>query len=370
MLKYFTTILLVIFVIGLVSITTKKTTPNDEECIFLVYRAPYEGVNSKRVVKLKAISILEWFQNGWDAINNMNPTDWIKSECDGDIHDLSLFFNKMKQENLPKPNDWNQLADYLHQYLPLEHKERIAQDEHSLRFMSDDDEVSIAVYFFDTYMVEKYPNKTSYLLYDRFELPVKSKEVNSFTHNEKSRELFPKATGVGKTYFCFLTFYDSDTFGHTVHELNGARFSDLVRYLRSIQPEKISVSSTQYYSPWPRELILLRSFIDEDDTTIENALRECNNYPIFQIDAFNLGLGSIETAQNEFETAKKSVISTANPDMSHIKYGETFAQLAMHCSKNFGYQQWYIFDDLWAMDNADLANSLIRYTSNWWDPFE
>jgi hypothetical protein len=38
-----------------------------------------------------------------------------------------------------------------------------------------------------------------------------------------------------------------------------------------------------------------------------------------------------------------------------------------HLSDHFGYQQIFLFDDLWASAHPDLANSLLRYGAHW-DP--
>ena len=38
---------------------------------------------------------------------------------------------------------------------------------------------------------------------------------------------------------------------------------------------------------------------------------------------------------------------------------------SMYASTVFGYQQWYLFDDMWAAAHPDLAASLLRYATSW-----
>ena len=40
----------------------------------------------------------------------------------------------------------------------------------------------------------------------------------------------------------------------------------------------------------------------------------------------------------------------------------------MHVDEYFGYQQWFLFDDVWAASHPELAASLLRYAIDW-DPF-
>ena len=57
-----------------------------------------------------------------------------------------------------------------------------------------------------------------------------------------------------------------------------------------------------------------------------------------------------------------------DPSKSLIAVGPHSAQVCMHASDVFGYQQWFLFDDQWAAAHPNMARSLLRYTSGW-DPF-
>jgi hypothetical protein len=69
--------------------------------------------------------------------------------------------------------------------------------------------------------------------------------------------------------------------------------------------------------------------------------------------------------------AAMAEVATATPDQerdperSVIDVAEHIAQMSMHASTVFGYQQWYLFDDVWAAAHAEMAASLLRYAANW-----
>ncbi|MGC7094039.1 hypothetical protein ACPZ19_05200 [Amycolatopsis lurida] len=62
-------------------------------------------------------------------------------------------------------------------------------------------------------------------------------------------------------------------------------------------------------------------------------------------------------------------IANRRPEASRLRAASHIAQLAMHCSETFGYQQWFLFDTTWAAAHPDLAQSLLRYAGHW-DPLE
>jgi hypothetical protein len=60
----------------------------------------------------------------------------------------------------------------------------------------------------------------------------------------------------------------------------------------------------------------------------------------------------------------------SEPDVARsvVSVTEHLAQALVHVHELFGYEQWYLFDDVWAAGHPDLAASLLRYASSW-DPF-
>jgi acetyl esterase/lipase len=54
-----------------------------------------------------------------------------------------------------------------------------------------------------------------------------------------------------------------------------------------------------------------------------------------------------------------------DPQQTVIDVAGHIAQMSMHASGVFGYQQWYLFDDVWAAAHPELAASLMRYAASW-----
>ena len=48
---------------------------------------------------------------------------------------------------------------------------------------------------------------------------------------------------------------------------------------------------------------------------------------------------------------------------------EHLVQAVIHVDQLFGYERWYLFDDVWAATHPALASSLLRCAASW-DPFE
>jgi hypothetical protein len=68
------------------------------------------------------------------------------------------------------------------------------------------------------------------------------------------------------------------------------------------------------------------------------------------------------------QEALELISESAARDQSLINVADHLAQPALHCDDFFGYQQWFLFDDMWASTHPDLAQSLLRYAAHW-DPF-
>ncbi len=139
--------------------------------VYLFYRTPYAGLLSRRLIKLRASSILEWFQQGWDQAmesdNDLN--DWVRDECGGDVYGLESIFEKARERNLDRPQTW--------QHLNVEGRasEYIKMDAQSLRVKTDDDENDLAI------CLESTPESVEYLFTDF--------DILKVTASESRREL-------------------------------------------------------------------------------------------------------------------------------------------------------------------------------------
>lgn len=323
--------------------------------IFFVYRSHYEGPFGKRTISLPDASILDWFCRGWSQ-----PKGWVEKALGGRVYGLETIFNAAREHHLPPPQTWQALRDLLKKHLYVE-GEIIFKDAHALSVLTDDDEVSLAYFFFDA-QAAKAQDRVAWAIDGAWPLPeARSTAPTPFQPPIKLRSLGPAGPGEGCTYVVLLTFYDSDSFdtnGPWVFQ--GVRLPELTDHLRNIK--EIEIKS------WPLELRLLRAMVEAEEASLGPALARCNTYrgltPLGGGRHSTLGLGEIAKGRQEFEAAAGTV-DDGDPSKSLLAVGTHHAVLARHSSKFFGFQPWFMFDDVWAGDWPDLAASLLRWGGHW-----
>ncbi|GAA3220682.1 hypothetical protein ACFO1B_17150 [Dactylosporangium siamense] len=315
--------------------------------MYFVYRTHYEGPFSLRIRRLPDRGVLDWFRRGWD---NDAPWDWIEAELGGPVYGLASIFEAAQEEQLPRPGTVDELRTLLHEHLYVEgDTDYIRLDGQSLRARTNDDEVELAYFFLHDDLATARADRLAYLLHGSWPLPGDA----------------PPAGGAVTTYAVFLTHYDGETLARLEPlEFPGVDLPGLPGHLRAAAPA----------GDWPPELLVLRALVAPDDTTVEPALRRCNQWP-----GFNLGDGpwpaGMPAAHAAVHQEATSLIEVGectdgrNPDASLLRVDEHLAQLAMHCNEPFGHQQWFLFDTVWAAAHPDLAASLLRYAGHW-DPLD
>jgi hypothetical protein len=321
-----------------------------------VYRSHYEGPLSRLVRELPDRTVLGWFQRGW---NGGDVETWLDRELGVDVYGLSSIFEAAAE--LPVPRSWEELRDQLQDHLYVEGDEsHIQMDEHSLRVLTDDDEVQLAYFFFDDHAIAASADRLAFLLHDAWPLP---SEVASGGPFAPSVPVVPALASdrPGMTYAVLLTHYD----GHSIATVRprsfpGVRLPGLSAVLHAT-PSAVAEA-------WPPELQLLRALVEAGEASIEPALRRCNEWP-----GFNLNVdpwppvGDVDDPLAARRSLLPSIADDRHPARSLLRVDDHLAQLAMHCNDFDGFQQWFLFDDVWAGSNPDLAQSLLRYASHW-DP--
>lgn len=345
--------------------------------IWFVYRSHYEGVLGKRVRRLKAPSVLAWFQKKLAlAKKSSKPGTVADAELGGAPYGFGTLFEAAKKENLAPPKTIAALRDMLDEHLYVEGSVHL--DAHTLRVSTDDDEVGLAYFFFDDVAAKKNAARIAWLLHDEPTLPPTKGKPGKFKSPVEIESLEPAAKGEGRTYVCLLTFADSDSLPGSAHVFEGARLPELAAHLRSVIPHSQKASwSKEFLETWPFEMRLLRAMVDGDpqgtkaeQAALGDALKKCATYPSLDVGGTNhshAGVGPHAKAAGEFAAlAKNRFDGSAKKTVLHMTPHAIL--FAPHVTKAFGHMQWILFDDLWAASNADLAASLLRYASQW-DPF-
>jgi hypothetical protein len=310
--------------------------------IFFVYRTPYEGPLSKRVRRLPDATVLGWFRRGWAEVvtgQNQDVDTWLGAELGGDVYGLHTIFDRAREHGLAAPESWQELRDLLQEHLYFEGELRV--DAHSVRVLTDDDEVTLPYFFFD----DTRTGEVAYLLHD-WPLPSDAAEV----------------PGAGATHAVLLTFYDGDSIcQEPPFTFPGVRLPGLAAHLRA---------TTDDLKRWPVELLELRALVAPEDDDLGPALERRNVWPSFEDRPAELYGEHGEAHRFALaQLADPGVFSGRDPGRTLMRSDEHLAQLSIHLSGFFGHQQWFLFDDMWIARHEDLARSLLRYATAW-DPFE
>ncbi|BCJ39903.1 hypothetical protein GCM10010168_27620 [Actinoplanes ianthinogenes] len=310
-----------------------------------VYRSHYAGPLSKLVRRLPDATVLDWFRRHW---GRAEPRNWIANELGADVYGLSSIFEAAREHRLPPPESTDQLRTLLHEHLYVEgDADYIRLDEHSLRVRTDDDEVELAYFFLDDRVVAAAPDRLAYLLHESWPLP-------------EDAEKDPP--GEPATYATFLTYYDGASLdGADQVTFPGIELAELANHLPRASRHG-----------WPPELHVLAALVAPGEKSLAPALHRANLWPGFSLDADAPWPDELARRDDPHAAALALVEDPVlaggrRPEASLVQVGGHLAQLAMHCSGAFGFQQWYLFDSLWVASHPDLAASLTHYAADW-DP--
>jgi len=341
--------------------------------VVFVYRSHYEGLLSKRVRRLPDHTVLDWFRRGWAAASDP-ATDldvWVATELGGRVYGLASIFDAARERELPAPATANELGAALAEHLYVE-GEVVVEDGRVLA-LTDDDEVELAYFFLPPLAGRQAPERLAYLLYEDFPLPSEvSAEARAFAAPVEAGTLAPAGGGEGITYAVLLTFYDGNSIGWLPPvTIPGVRLPGLAGYLCRAVPAGGRYACYTHdlveQERWPKELLALRGLVAPGETSIEPALHRCNRYLNIE-GRLSAAFAGPHPAAHQAAMAELATVTPdeeRDPERSVIDVAGHIAQMSMHASGFFGYQQWYLFDDVWAAAHPELAASLMRYAASW-----
>ncbi len=343
--------------------------------VYFVYRSHYDTPNLNHVKKFESNSVLEWFQKHWQEwAEHVDDRNYVLDLFGCDVYGFASLFDAISQEELSPPNSMKDLQKFLTDHLYVEGDMRFGPD--SIQVLTDDDELQLAYYFFDDNYLKANGEKASFLAQQDWKLP-ESFSSDSASLKEECDAINPAGGGSGTTYCAFLSYYDGGNLDEIDGPIciNGIRLPNLVKYLQDALP----TASPDSDSDWPFELRLIRSQLPERiehaaSVDLERVLEQSSRCPIAKItnatDWSKFGNQSLSQAKADFEMLSQSVGAneTSANDPSLIQVGEHVAQISINTEtwdKVKLYQRWILFDDLWAVQNSDLANSILCYAKKW-----
>jgi hypothetical protein len=285
------------------------------------------------------------------------------------VYGLVTIFAAAREHQLPTPATADELGAALAGHLYVE-GEVIAGDDRVLA-LTDDDEVQLAYFFLPPRAAQQAPGRLAYLLHEDFPLPSGvGAGAGAFAAPIEMGTLAP--AGAGTTYAVLVTFYDGFSIGWLPPvSIPGVRLPGLAGYLRRVVPAdgRYACYSRDLAEQerWPRELLTLRGLLAPEDTSVGPALHRCNLFLNIE-DHLSAAFTGPHPAAHEAAMAELATVTPdegRDPERSVIDVAGHIAQMSMHASGFSGYQQWYLFDDVWAAAHPELAASLIRYAASW-----
>jgi hypothetical protein len=339
--------------------------------VHFVYRSHYAGPTIKLVKHFPEPTVLDWFRKHWQPLADEDAAYQYAQALFGCyVHTFYQLFIGIAEEGVASPRTIGRLASWLPKHLYIN---EILPSPHCLQILTDDDELDLAMYFFDDEFVQRHRDQVAYLLHEDWKLQDATAVDGSAKGSkpkEKTTELQPAGEGQGATFAVFLAAYASGNLDDLEggYRFDGIRLPELLRHLVSA-PEAVG---------WPRELSDLRKnrfgqarpahgaepaflkALDEDAGNVamwgifSDWLQERDEPPA--------GLYLLRRALTQAVPAVS--VRRRDPARDLVFVGEHVAQACLHTGDN-EFHQWIFFDDLWVRAYPAMADALLRYARRW-----
>lgn len=308
--------------------------------VYFIYRSWYEGPASKVVRRFPDTTVLSWFQDSLRQTRGLADEDvraWLERELGADVYGLPSFFTS----EAPVPETMSDLRTALREHLYVE--QCLHADDHSVRVLTDDDEVDLAYYFIDDAAVAAEPERWAFAVHDAWRLPDSGAGDGTVLAPTSLHADVTLGPGPGAVHVIVLSYSGSS---HSVARsvpivLRGVRLPQLAQALRDADADEDLLA-------W--DLVALRAMVAPGDTTIEAALRLLNHWPIshnptghaYISDEVSAALAGDHAAAHAFAldhlgTAKH--LFGREPSRTKIHVGAHLAQMAIHVGRHSGYFQ-------------------------------
>jgi len=318
----------------------------------LVYRVPYNEPNHKFYKEFKEENIIDWFNFFWEFYSDSEDEfqENITKEIGVNIYGLWGLTRRWVEEG----KDYFQV---INKEPPKNHEEIVAYlndgycneiefvNKKALQVSTDDNECALAYYMFTNEFAKENPEKCSYLIYPDWELPKQYSLKNNF---REQLGFEPKSTKVGEndescTYIAIFPIsgggFSNETLKENVIKIKGIRINELNDFFKS--PGSIKIGNL--------DLFFLRTQIKNDSLieTIVMLNSKCRTNDIEKLD------------KSKFQVTEHMIQASIHTDTwkTHSVYNAGKDELLFH--------HWIIFDDLWASENSNLANSILNFAGKW-----
>jgi uncharacterized protein (TIGR02996 family) len=320
-------------------------------------------------------TVLDWFARHWEAIPDWETANQRAKEllaCR--VYTFERLFEGIAEHGLRPPRSAGRLREALSKARLYINEMRIG--EHCVQVLTDDDETELAWYFVDDVYLAKHGKRAAYLLRDDWRLPAEAGE-GGFRPAVKVTRL-DKVRGQGATYMVFHDFWDSGNLDDLEggYRIDGIRLPELARWLADNDVPRWGCCLSHDLPALKQGLLAKVEKARTEEEALLQALAEAPEddgawralHDWLQdrggksAGAYLLerGLRGVTRMQVGNYTSWKFA-----PDKSRVQVDEHVAVLCRHVNQWNAYHQWYLFDDLWASAQPDLANAILRYAARW-----
>ena len=127
----------------------------DAEFIYFAARTPYNTASGRYVKKLKANSVLEWFQSHWNS--DLGPVDTVGSH----FYVLHSLFSK--EGDVAPPQSLEEVVSVIKKRC---YNGGIVTQGDAIEFYTDDDESHLVYHWFTREFAEENPERVGFLIHD------------------------------------------------------------------------------------------------------------------------------------------------------------------------------------------------------------
>jgi uncharacterized protein (TIGR02996 family) len=381
--------------------------------VHFVYRCPYLGPSERFVARFEDASVLDWFRNRWVELGERG---FESGELPGvEVYGLGSLGEAIREHDLPAPASADELQQVLREHLYVEGE--ILFQEHCLQVLSDDDELQMAYFFFDEVWMAEHAERAAFLLHPGWELPTSAGPLSSFVPEIEAVPLGEAQEGEGTVWINLYAYYDGMNLdGGSPHQVRGLRMDELPAWLARMEPgvdfpielrllRSRLLQAPAEASPRERELLALLEADPADRArwavysdwlmeqglgpapvvVMQRALQACADSGfIDQLSSLEERalLGSLAQARAEADElfskqgkgkgkgrrrGKREPPPRPPPKPGQVSCGPHLAQACLPVFSDAlnAYQQWILFDDLWASAHPALARGVMRHVTRW-----
>jgi|GEM_PF-6045434 len=353
----------------------------------LIYRTPYNHFDNKFHKSFPEVdTVLEWFQNLWRFHDEdphqfyENASDYIGIRIYGFWGPFRIYDEEFDISSNPSPpNDFSSLKEYLNNgYCNVID---MGENENFIQVLTDDDELELAYYIFDSSYLKEDPTSIDYLLKQDYSLPLSfSTDSDGSVIDGKYRTIETNKGKKGKVYFLRSNTSGGDNLSSAENSVviyNGIRLPELYDFVLDDHDDDLEIlrlfaqgsleqtinKIVRFKKHW---VLIYREFYEKfsyDDFN-EMTPKEGSSYVMQLVD--NAEEKIIERHFKEFKPSSKSKYQVSDHFLQFSLNTDSWGTIPlMGTSPADLYDHFIIFDDLWASKNEILAKSLINFFKGW-----